>query len=69
MMARFMKLGDHTGEGIADARNFGEPAFSDQPLQRQRTERQIFRSAAVSAGAIGIGARQFQPLSQLPKEF
>jgi hypothetical protein len=60
---------NHAGEGIADARNFGEPAFSNQPLQRQWAERQVLGGAAIGTGAIGIAARQFQPLSQLPKEF
>ena len=69
MMARLMELGDHAGDGIADARDFGEPAFSDQPLQRQRTERQVVGGAGIGTGTVGIAARQFQPLSQLPEEF
>jgi hypothetical protein len=63
-----MELGDHAGEGIADARNFGEPALGDQPLQRQRTERQVVGGTAIGMGAIEIIACQFQSLSQLAKE-
>lgn len=62
-----MKLGDHAGQGFADTRNFDEPPFGDQPLERQRTERQVVGGAAISTGTIGIAARQFQPLSQLAK--
>jgi hypothetical protein len=68
MVAGFVELGDHAGKGIADTRNFGEPAFGDQPLQRQRAQRQVVGGAAIGPRAIGIVPGQFQPLGQLPQE-
>jgi hypothetical protein len=68
MFVGFVELGDHAGEGIADARYLGEPVFGNQLLERQRAQRQVLGGATVGTGAVGIATRQLQPLGQLPEK-
>ena len=62
MAASFVQLGDDVRDRLADARNFGEPAFLDQQVERNGEGGQAVRRTRVGLGPVWIAAAQRAPL-------
>lgn len=62
MTAGPVQFGDDVGDGLSDARDFGEPTFFDQHIERDGERGQAIRRARVGLGPIRVAAAQRGPL-------
>jgi hypothetical protein len=51
-----VQLGDDIGDGLADTRDFCEPTFFDQHIERDGERGQAIRCAGVGLGSIRVAA-------------